>query len=131
MPTDRQPRQGCWGRPVVAGAVMVLVWGVLAWVGPTTTWHLAPLLVVLAPLWSVEQSDLPRRASRRLAAVAIGALLALATTAVLHVTTLLAGPALVGSVAWVEAVLLTAAGAVGAVGWIAWTGRPSERDPGA
>lgn len=130
MPTDRQPRPGRWGRPVVAGAVMVLVWGVLAWVRPTTTWHLAPLLVVLAPLWSVEESDLPRPASRRLAAVAIGALLAPATTAVLHVTGLLAGPALVGPVAWVEAVLLTAAGAMGAVGWIAWAVRPSEHDQG-
>lgn len=126
MPTDRQPRPGRWGRPAVAGAVMVLVWGVLAWVRPTTTWHLAPLLVVLAPLWAAEQP--PHRPGIRLTWVAAGTALALTTTAGLEVAGMLAGPALIGRVAWVEAVLVVAAGAIGAAGWVAWAGPRDDPD---
>lgn len=106
----------------MAGLAVALVWVVLAWVRPTTTWHLAPLLVVLAPLWTAEQLQLPRRTAVRLTWVAVGTVLALAATAVLQVAGMLAGPVLVGSVAWVEAMLIVAAGAIGAAAWSIWAG---------
>ncbi len=118
MSSDRQTPPGHWSRQIVAGAVVALVWGVLAWVRPTTTWHLAPLLVVLAPLWAAEHLELPRRPTARLTWVAAGTVLALAATAALQLAGMLAGPVLFGSVAWVEATITVSAGGIGAVGWI-------------
>ncbi len=118
---DHHRRPSWWqGRstPILAGVAVALVWVVLAWMRPTTTWHLAPLLVVLAPLWAAEQVELPRRPTARLAWVAAGTVLALVATVALQIAGMLAGPVLFGSVAWVEATFIVSAGGIGAVGWI-------------
>jgi uncharacterized protein (DUF427 family)/glutaredoxin len=93
-----RPRAG-W-----SGAAWTVAVG-LAWVGlalwrPTTTWHLAPVLMAAAWPWLVGQ-DLPSRAhggrGRLLAAAAAGFAAAALTTLALSGADLLRGPTLLGT----------------------------------
>lgn len=91
----------------LAGVTASGAWIMLALLRPTTTWHLAPALVVLAPPWTAEH-----RGDQRQRWTAIGITLALATTAVLHSQSLLRGPALIGPNATTEAVIAIMAATV-------------------
>lgn len=104
---DRPPRPHR-SAPALAGLAVVLIWVVLAGWRPTTTWHLAPLLIVLAPPWMAAH----RPDRHRLRWIGVGVGLALATTLVLDLLQLLRGPVLVGSDATIEAVLAITAGAI-------------------
>lgn len=94
------------------GAALTAVWAVLAWLNDVT-YHPAPLLVgAVVPLGVALATD-PPRPSLRLAAAAVGALLALAATAALAASGRLEGSSLLpvgGAVA--EAVAFSLAGAI-------------------
>ena len=91
--------------PALAGLALAGIWVALATWQPTTTWHLAPLLVVWAPPWVAVH-----RAQSRCGWVVTGAVLALFTTGMLHAADLLRGPTLVGPDATIEALIATVAG---------------------
>jgi len=97
-------------------AVVTLVWMVLAVWRPSTTWHLAPLLIAAAWPWVVGQDQSPGdRSSRRRVVAAGGAGFATAalTTAALAATGHLQGPTWTGSGSpMVEALLLAATGSL-------------------
>ena len=66
--------------PLLYAAGFTALWTVLAWINPTTTYHLAPLLVPLIP-WGIARSEgaaLPSAATVAATALAIGAGLVLA-----------------------------------------------------
>jgi uncharacterized protein (DUF427 family)/glutaredoxin len=93
-----------------------LVWVALAVWRPTTTWHLAPMLLAAAAPWVLAQ-DLhaaDRRALPRLAAAAVaGLLVSLLVTGGLAATGLLRGPSLPGFAdPLTESSVFAAAGAV-------------------
>jgi uncharacterized protein (DUF427 family)/glutaredoxin len=93
-----------------------LVWVALAMWQPTTTWHLAPMLLAAAAPWAVAQ-DLragDRRALPRLRAAAVaGLLVSVLVTWVLAATGLLRGPPLPGFPdPPAESLVLAGAGAV-------------------
>jgi hypothetical protein len=94
------------------GVVLAAVWVLAAWLNDTTL-HFAPLLVAaLVPLGTALAGE-PPPFSRRLAATAVGAALALAATTTLALTGHLDGPSLLptgGAVA--EAVAFSLSGAV-------------------
>ncbi|SDY04591.1 Uncharacterized conserved protein, DUF427 family [Modestobacter sp. DSM 44400] len=99
------------GWTLAAAALWILV---AAW-RPTTTWHLAPVLIAAAAPWLVGQ-DLragDRRAGRRLAAAAVAGFLTAATiTAGLARVGLLRGPTVLGPLhPWAESLVLAAAAA--------------------
>lgn len=93
--------------PTLAGLALAGIWVALAAWRPTTTWHLAPLLVVLAPPWTAANLDAPHRGW-----VVVGVALTVVTTGMLHTLDLLRGPALIGSDATIEALIVTAAGSL-------------------
>lgn len=45
--------------PVLAGLGLAAAWSALAWARPATTWHLASVLIAVAPVWIDRQT--PRR----------------------------------------------------------------------
>ncbi len=102
--------------PVLWTLVAGLVWVVLAVWRPTTTWHLAPMLLAAAAPWVIAQ-DLragDRRALPRLATAAVAGLIVSALiTWVLATTGLLRGPTPPGFPdPRTESLLLAGAGAV-------------------
>ncbi|MGH3437991.1 MAG: hypothetical protein ACRDRN_16190 [Sciscionella sp.] len=98
--TDAATRlsQGAWWGGALASLVLAAVWLLLALKDPSTTYHLAPLLVAVAwPLtrrWRT-RSALPARSA--LGAATGGAAVALGTTALLASQHALTGPTLSGS----------------------------------
>lgn len=114
-------------------AVVAAAWLVLAGWQPSTTWHLAPLLVAAAGPWVVGQDQSPDDPSARrrivVAAVAGLAVASLATGA-LATTDHLEGPTWTGSGSTVaEALLLAGAGSLLAmVAGLARTVRRADRD---
>lgn len=112
-------------QPAVAALLIAALWAVLAAFTPTTTFHLAPLLVVAAPPVTYRVfTGTPPTPRRTAALVALGAVIASATTAVLAALGLLAGPDLIGGDRPVaETVILIVVGA--AVGW--WLARRGAR----
>ncbi len=112
--------------------VVAVMWlALVAW-RPTTTWHLAPLLLAAAWPWVVGQDTSPGDASARrriLLAGAGGLGAALATTGLLSLTGRLTGPTWTGSGSpVVEAVVLAAGGAAIAatVGMLRTVRRPTR-----
>lgn len=99
------PRAVRAAAPALAGLALAGIWIVLAAWDPTTTWHLAPLLVVLAPSWTAANRG--QHGSRW---GVLGVTLAVATTGALHTLDLLRGPALIGPDATIEALIVAAAG---------------------
>jgi uncharacterized protein (DUF427 family)/glutaredoxin len=117
------------GAPAAPRSAPSAVWTAVLWTGaaalgwialavwrPTTTWHLAPLLLAAAAPWVVGQ-DQPagdRRGLRGLVAAALtGFLVAALLTGVLAATGLLRGPTMPGfSDSRTESLVLAAAGAV-------------------
>jgi len=95
--------------------VVAVVWSVLVAWRPTTTWHLAPLILAAAWPWVVGQDTSPRdpSARRRIMAAGSGGLgAALALTGVLSSAGRLDGPTWTGSgTTVVEALLLSVGGA--------------------
>lgn len=91
--------------PALAGLALAGIWGALAVWQPTTSWHLAPLLVGLTPPWTAAHRDEPHRGW-----VVIGGAMALPTAGMLHALDLLRGPALVGPDATSVALMVTAVG---------------------
>lgn len=110
-------------QPVVVALGLALIWVLLAVRTPTTTYHLAPLLVAAAAAvtrrW-LTRTPVPPRPATALAVT--GLAITWTVTAVLTWQGLLAGPDITGRAApVVEAVLLAGVGAV--LGWwIAWRG---------
>lgn len=96
--------------------VVAVVWSVLVAWRPTTTWHLAPLILAAAWPWVAGQDTSPGdpSARRRILLAGGGGLgAALALTGVLHATGRLEGPTWTGSgTPVVEALLLSVTGAV-------------------
>ena len=114
--------------PVAAGrgsAIFALLWGLLAVRMPTTTYHLAPLLVAGAtPMTGRRLFGVPVRSRVALVWARLGLLVALAATEVLAYRGLLAGPDFTGGDATLaESVLLVVLGA--ALGW--WLARRDGR----
>jgi peptidoglycan/LPS O-acetylase OafA/YrhL len=114
------PIQPLW-RAGLYGVVLAGVWVLLAWLNDTTL-HFAPLLVAaFVPLGAALAGE-PPPFSRRLAATAVGAALALAATAVVALSGHLDGPSLLpagGAVA--EAVAFSLSGAL--IGLVLGTAR--------
>jgi uncharacterized protein (DUF427 family)/glutaredoxin len=121
--------EGLVGAPSVPWSAPAAVWTPVLWTGaaavgwialavwrPTTTWHLAPLLLAAAAPWVVGQDQragdrrgLPRVAAAALAGVLVGVLL----TVVLAAAGLLRGPTIPGfSDSRTESLVLAGAGAV-------------------
>jgi glutaredoxin-like protein len=121
---DAGPRAPWW-QPAVAALGLALLWGLLAVRTPTTTYHLAPLLVAgAAPMAGRWRLRAPVRSRVALAWAVLGLLVALAAAAVLALRGLLAGPDITGGNAAVaETVLLAVLGA--ALGW--WLARRGGR----
>jgi glutaredoxin len=95
------------------------VWGVLATANPTTTYHLAPLLVSFAWPAAAAGSTRDRRPGVPLV-VAGGVLIALVTAVLLAVLHALRGPALLGGTAVVESLVMIAVGAAASGLWATW-----------
>ncbi len=121
---DSTPAAGCHGvvgtrRMFSPGLIWTLVvalsWSVLVAWRPTTTWHLAPLIVAAAWPWVVGQDTSPGDASarRRILLAGSGGLgAAVALTGILSVAGRLDGPTWTGSgTPVVEALLLSVGGA--------------------
>ena len=94
--------------PALAGLAVAGIWMALAVWQPTTTWHLAPLLVVLAPRWTAASRDHAQRGLWLVTGIAM----ALITTGGLLAARLLRGPALIGPHPGIEALVAITAGAV-------------------
>jgi len=97
-------------RPLRYAVALAALWAVLAWNSPSTTYHLAPLLVAGVTPAALLLSDGPLETV--LGAGAIGASLALVTTAGLGMAERLIGPSLLPSGgAVLEAMVFAALGA--------------------
>ena len=103
------PRTVHAAAPALAGLALAGIWIALAAWQPTTTWHLAPLLLVWAPPWTATYRGRPVRGW-----VVVGVALSVATTGMLHALDLLRGPALVGPDATIEALIAAIAGGLAA-----------------
>lgn len=103
-------------KPLGYAAAFALLWGVLAWNSPSTTYHIAPLIVAAAVPGILVMAD-EKVPTRMLALAGVaGGLLALLTTAALGVSDRLIGPSLLpfgGAVT--EAFLFTLAAGLVAV----------------
>ncbi len=115
------------GAPVTLGRLAGAGWSLAAAVGwlvlalthPTTTYHLAPLLTALAwPLAAARQPDRATSARNALRAVVGSALLAGVVLGVLALTGALDGPALIGSTAAQESLIMIAAGTLISIGFV-------------
>ncbi|MBI1351246.1 MAG: glutaredoxin [Actinomycetales bacterium] len=94
-----------WSLAAAAG------WLVLALTHPTTTYHLAPLLTAVAwPLAAARNRDRPLRGGAALHAAIGSALLAIGVLGILALAGALDGPALIGSTAAEESLIMIAAG---------------------
>lgn len=111
-PPAARPGISPWLAPTGVAAALALGWIVLAVRSPTTTYHVAPLLITVAPLWVVRRTAAHSRA-QALTWVAVGVAIAAATTLLLAVTGNLRGPTVTGSrAAPSEAFVAAAFGAV-------------------
>jgi len=118
-PTATAPRLGGIGTKISPGLTWTLavavVWSLLVAWRPTTTWHLAPLILASAWPWVVGEDTTPRDPGARrriLLAGGAGLAAALALTGVLSSWGRLAGPTWTGSGnPLVEALLLSVGGA--------------------
>lgn len=112
-------------QPAAAAFLIAALWAVLAVVAPTTTFHLAPLLVVgAAPVTHRLLTGMPVSPRRAAGLAALGVVIASAATAALAALGLLAGPDLRGGDQPVlETAILIVLGAV--AGW--WLARRGSR----
>ncbi|MEN8233499.1 MAG: hypothetical protein ABFR89_01070 [Actinomycetota bacterium] len=112
-------------RALVWGALLAALWVVVAVLRPTTTFHLAPLLIAGAPpvlLVLDEGVSASRRAV--MGASALGTALALGTAAAVALAGLMRGPAYQAfSGPFGEAVAFTALGAIAGIGFAWWQTR--------
>ncbi|MGX7828901.1 glutaredoxin domain-containing protein [Actinokineospora sp. 24-640] len=124
LAASAEPMAPRW-QPVAAALLIAALWAALAVVTPTTTYHLAPLLVVsAAPVTHRLLTGIPVPPRRTAVLAALGMVIASATTAVLAALGLLAGTDLRGGDEPVpETVILIALGAV--AGW--WLARRGSR----
>ncbi len=143
FPDDPEPAGPTGHRPASAPgllwtAAIVVVWVLLAWWRPTTTWHLAPVLLAAAWPWMAGQDARggDRRAVARIAGAGVAAVaVTVLATLGLSGAGLLRGPALGGfaDVVTESLVLGALAGALAvvvglpralrrAVTWSAWVG---------
>jgi len=103
-------------KPLRYAFALAVLWAVLAWYSPSTTYHLAPLLVAGVVPGALLLSDERSPWRITLAAGAVGASLALITTTGLGLAERLIGPSLLPSGgAVVEAVVFAALGATAGV----------------
>jgi len=99
-------------KPLRYAIALAALWAVLAWNSPSTTYHLAPLLVAGVIPAALLLGDERSPAEIVLTAGGIGAALALVTTAGLGLAERLIGPSLLpASGAVMEAVVFAALGA--------------------
>lgn len=104
---DEKMRSG-----LLTGGLLVAVWAVAAAVQPTSTYHLAPILIAGAVPVLGRRSGAPR--SRLVLAATGGALIAATGAALLAGFNLFQGPTLLPyGGAFAEALMFTVAGAVG------------------
>jgi glutaredoxin len=120
-----EPATPRW-QPAAAALAVAVLWVVLAVRTPTTTYHLAPLLMAAAaPVTRRRLTGTPVPTRAALAVAATGLVLTLASTGVLAWWGLLAGPDITGGTQpVVETVLLSVLGA--AAGW--WLARRGSRN---
>lgn len=104
--THDTARPTSYVRPAAASLIVVAAWLALAAARPTTTWHLAPLLIVWAPGWAADHHH------RAVMLTAMGAAVAAAATFTLHLLDWLQGPTMLGPTPTHEAMLLIAVAAV-------------------
>ena len=99
------------GVVAVAGALALAIgWTLLALHGPTTTYHVAPVVVTVTPIWIIRRRSVPR-ANHAVRYVVLGAAIAAITTVTLSASGNLRGPTLTGShTATTEAILAIAVG---------------------
>ena len=82
----------------------------LALRSPTTTYHIAPVVVTVTPIWIIGRRSVPR-ANHAIRYVVLGAAIATVTTVMLSASGNLRGPTLTGSQdATTEAILAIAVG---------------------
>lgn len=127
MATDTNHNPGPSSWRITGGIVAVAcLWGLLAALRPTVTYHLAPALVVWAgPYLAAAHVGRALRATAGALTVALGSTLLLAAAGVLH------GPAIVGGDATGEAAIVSVAAAAVAtlvIGVRRRPGAPSEHD---
>ncbi len=79
-------------RAIGYAAGFATLWAVLAWLNPTTTYHLAPLIVPLVPAGVHLSEGVSRNRAVRLSVLAGG--ISFAVIAVLSTTSRLTGPSL-------------------------------------
>ncbi len=108
------PRESPWSGVVWSGAANT-VWAVLAMVNPTTTYHLAPVVALLA--WPVIARSRRTGGGWRAGLIAAGGatVLVALTAGLLGSRGALAGPSLIGPNATVETAVLSAVAALAAL----------------
>ena len=104
--THDTARPSWYVRPATASLLAAAAWFALAAARPTTTWHLAPLVIVWAPGWAVDDHRRPAMLT------AMGAAVAAVAAFALHLLGWLQGPAVLGPTAINEAGMLVAGAAV-------------------
>ena len=119
---DEEMRSG-----FLTGGLLAAVWAIAAALQPTSTYHLAPILIAGAVPVLGSRSSAPR--SRLVLAAAGGALIAAIGAALLAGFDLLQGPTLLPyGGAFAEALTFTVAGAVGGIVIALALPRESESD---
>ena len=89
---------------------LALGWSLLALRSPTTTYHVAPAVVTVTPIWIIRRRSVPR-VNHAIRYVVLGAAIAAITTVTLSASGNLQGPTLTGShAATTEAILAIAVG---------------------
>jgi hypothetical protein len=118
--------------PIMTAVGLAVAWILLATHSPATTYHFAPLLIVVTPAWVGRHGD-QRGASTRLgiAWIVVGVAIATVTTVLLATTGNLAGPTLTGTAgaAPEEAVMVIMFGSLVALGLLRWNTSSSSRGP--
>lgn len=110
-----------------SAGVFALLWGLLAALNPTTTYHLAPALVVGGHLAAVWQQAAPQRPTTALADAASATALAAVAGLVLDGMGWLDGAVLAGSSALAEAeIVAVLSGLLAAVVGAVWATRSSS-----
>jgi len=99
------------------GLGLAVLWAVLAGISPTTTYHLAPLIVASAPA-IVDSLQGNRSMVRFVLNAAVGLAMALTVTGILSASGVLDGPSLLptGGAVMESVVFAVAGGVVGLVG---------------
>ncbi len=124
------PENRSFVAPIVTAVGLAVAWILLATHSPTTTYHFAPLLIVVAPAWVARHGDQRETSTRRgVAWIATGVAMTSATTVLLATSGNLAGPTLNGDAAAgpEEAALAIAVGALVAFGLLRWSTSSSSR----